>query len=88
MTHDLFAPAKDAGLLQVELAALASVSRVTAGKWLNGQGMPHALHADKITALMDRVQALLDKGDLPVSPRLKGRDRLDRILSLVQGDVS
>ena len=83
MEEDLFAPAKDAGLRQVELAKIAGVSRLTACNWMNGKGQPHALHRAKIVGLMDQVHECLQRGTLPVSPRLKGADRMEKIFAVL-----
>lgn len=83
MEHDLFAPARDAGLTQGDLAALAGVCRLTANKWMLGRFKPHRLHADKVAALMDRVRTCVEKGDLPVSPRLRGRARHEAVVERI-----
>jgi DNA-binding XRE family transcriptional regulator len=81
---DEFAPVKDAGIRQVEFAKIANVSRLTANNWMNGKGRPHALHAEKITALVERIRTCVQDGRLPVSPRLKGDARLQEIEAVLR----
>lgn len=81
--QDLFAPAKDAGLRQAELAQLAGVSRLTACYWMNGKAQPHPLHSEKVKSLLDRIDACVTNGSLPVSPRLKGSARMDKIMEAI-----
>lgn len=83
MEEDMFNPARDAGLTQTDIAVLAGVCRLTANKWMIGKFKPHRLHRDKVAALMDRVRVCLEQGDLPVSPRLRGRARHEAVVARI-----
>jgi len=82
--NDMFAPLRDAGITQGDLARLAGVSRLTANKWMTGKFKPHRLHGDKITTLVARIERRLQEGKLPVSPRLKGTARQEAVISIVR----
>jgi transcriptional regulator with XRE-family HTH domain len=85
MEPDMFEPVRDAGITQGELAAIANVSRLTVNKWMRGKFSPHKLHKDKIDDLIFRIKLCVEKGALPVSPRLKGEERKQTIYERVNG---
>lgn len=81
---DMFAPVRDAGITQGDLAVLCDVCRLTANKWMRGTFKPHKLHADKVLFTLERVRLALQDGLLPVSPRLKGKARHEAVLAAVR----
>lgn len=88
MSENMFDPVLDAGLTQGEFAKIANVCRATAMFWLNGDKQPSHLHKDHIVALVKKIESLVELKQLPLSPRLRRKQRLPELRRLILDDVT
>jgi transcriptional regulator with XRE-family HTH domain len=75
MTQEFdFSPLQDAGLTQLEFAALLGVSRVTVNLWVAGKMRPHQYIRSKVVLLLTAIRKATQHGFLPL-PRPHAKDR-------------
>lgn len=88
MSDNMFAPVLDAGLTQTEFANIAGVCRATALYWVNGKKKPSHLHKARIAGIVDKIQELVEAHKLPLSPRMRGKQRVAELNRLILGSVT
>lgn len=73
--------AKASQLTVGELAKLLGVSRVTASNWINDKSRPHALHAERVAEIWERIARAIVDGDLPldIKTRQPGAPRMEAL---------
>lgn len=94
----LWATIKQAGLTQTEVARLVKVGswgtlpsgqkvhngRITVSRWMTGKTYPSRLVMPVLKALVARLDAALDKGLLPLSAELSGKDRETALMAALK----
>lgn len=85
---EFFEVVRDSGLTQKELAELCNVTRATVVYWMNGKKVPLNNNANVLRSVVEKVSELVDKRALPVSPRLRGVHRKNKIFELIQDNVT
>jgi hypothetical protein len=78
-----FSILKTAQVPVTHFASLCGASRVAASLWVNGKFNPRGLYHEKADAVLQKIQAALDSGHLPLARNTRRDKRLDALLTVL-----